>query len=115
MDDPDKVSHVRVGNDIVTGYPVEICPGENIKILADKGKVFIAAPVINQTRLKQGPFFLYGEYIEVEAGPNIQITSAHPNKLIIGADISKETLRIISLEQRVENLEKALVGLKRKT
>jgi len=101
---------IQVGNDILK-ESIEICAGDNVKILVDGNKIFISAPMLNQTRLKQGPFILAGQEIEIQAGPNIKISSANPNTLVIGADVSRETLRIIELEKRCQNLELALAGV----
>ena len=102
---------IRVGNTVFEDNNIELCPGWNVTLTTDDKKVIISAPNINKTTLKNGPFLLSGEHIVIEAGKNIIISSVHPNKLIIGADISKETLRIVDLEKRVSNLEVALSSL----
>ena len=104
---------IRVGNVSFNQSSIEICAGDNVQITADadNGRLFISAPNINKTNLKQGPFLLSGEHIEICAGKNIEITSIHPNTLIIGADISKEQLKIIELNKRIENLEKVIAVL----
>jgi len=104
------MDEIRIGNEVLK-ESIEICAGENVKILVDGNKIFISAPALNHTRLKQGPFLLSGSDIEIQAGPNIKISSANPNTLVIGADVSRETLRIIELEKRCQNLELALAGV----
>lgn len=92
---------------------VQLCAGENIKITADPEtqRVIIEAPTLNNTRLRNGGFVVSGQEIIIDAGRNIVITTAHPNRLIIGVNIDKEIARIIELEKRVENFEKAIALL----
>lgn len=104
---------ILVGNISLNSASVELCAGDNVRIQVDPDtkQIFISAPAINMTRLKHGPFSLIGEMVEIEAGPNIKINSVHPNKLIIGADITREQLRILELEKRLENMEKVVATL----
>lgn len=80
--------------------------GENVKIVHDPEtkQIIIGATMA----IKHGPFTVAGKVIEIQAGSNIRISTASPNKLIIGADFGKETARIKNLEDRVENFEKAI-------
>jgi hypothetical protein len=79
--------------------------GENIQIVEDGEDVFIHAKLLNQTVLKSGPFTLSGRDIEIVSGEHIRISSAHPNTLIITANIDQEKARIADLTARVKNLE----------
>jgi len=104
---------ILVGNLSLNAASVEICAGDNVKIQADPEtkQIFISSPTLNYTRIKHGPFMVQGEFVEIESGPNIKINSVHPNKLIIGSDISREQLRILELEKRLENMEKVVATL----
>ena len=83
-----------------------ICEGDGIKIVADteSKRVILSAPNTNKTTLKVGPFTLTGDAVEVAAGDNVRISSVHPNKLTISADIAKETARIVELEKQVKEM-----------
>ena len=89
----------------------QLCEGENIKLLQKDKEVFISAPSINKTTLKVGDFVISGNVVEVIAGRNVVLTTAHPNQLTIGADLDKEKATILRLEQRIENLERMIVKL----
>jgi hypothetical protein len=65
----------------------------------------ISAPTINHTSLKEKDFKISGEYIEIEAGQGIVISSAMPNKLKISIDINKYIVEIEDLKKRLNNLE----------
>lgn len=91
---------------------VQLCEGENIKIYIDKdNNLYISAPELNHTKLKVGDFVVSGNDVEVEAGRNIHLTTAHPNKLIIGCDFDKEKATIARLEKRIENLERIIAKM----
>lgn len=90
---------------------MKIREGENIKIVEDGDDVFVHAPLVNKTTLKHGVFTIQGDAVEIVAGEFIKISTAHPNKIIISAQIDKEKARIISLESRVANLEKVITDL----
>ena len=92
---------------------MEILAGENIKVTVDGDKTIISALTINQTRLKNGPFIVSGNEVVIEAGERIKISTVHPDKLIISADINKEIVRIVDLETRIANLEKVISKLLR--
>ena len=85
--------------------------GVNIVILEDGGELFISAPLINRTVLKNSAFTLSAECIEFIAGEHIRFATTGKDKLTITADIDKEKLRILELEKRVTNLEKVIVSL----
>jgi hypothetical protein len=91
---------------------MEICAGENVKVLVDEkvGKVFISAPEVNKTRIKQGAFILSGPHVELVAGTKMVVKSIHPDKVVLEVDVSEEQLRILTLEKKVETLEK-IAGL----
>jgi hypothetical protein len=90
----------------------QLCEGENVKIDLDKeGNLFISAPAINHTSMKIGDFVVAGNTVEIEAGRNVHLTTAHPNKLIIGCDLDKEKAIIVRLEKRIENLERVIAKL----
>jgi hypothetical protein len=107
------MDNILVGNISLNGASVELCAGENVKVQVDPEtkQIFISAPAINLTRIKNGPFSIMGEQVIIEAGKNIVINTIHPNKMVIGADISKEQLKILNLESRIENLEKVIATL----
>lgn len=86
----------------------QLCEGENIQLLVKDKEVFISAPSLNKTNLKIGDFNVSGNEVEILAGRNIVLTTAHPNRLTIGADFDKEKAVILRLEKRVENLEKII-------
>ena len=90
---------------------VQLCEGENIKLVVDGERVIVSAPTINHTRIKNGVFSLFAEEIIIEAGRDIVITTSGRNKLIIGANIDKERARIVALETRLKNLETAIAVL----
>jgi len=89
--------------------------GDGIKITADPatGQVILAAPNTNKTTIKQGPFTLTGDCVELVAGSNIRITSAMPNRIIIAADIAKETARIVDLENLVSQMRDRMEVMER--
>lgn len=87
---------------------VQLCEGENVKLTVDGANVFISAPAVNKTVIKTGAFTVSGDFVQIEAGRDVSITSVHPNKLIIGADFDKERAKILALEERIRNLELAL-------
>lgn len=90
----------------------QLCEGENIKIYLDKDKnVYVSAPNLNNTNITSGGFSLCGKEIEIKAGRNIHITTAHPNILTIGCDFDVEKAIIARLEKRVENLERMVAKL----
>ena len=89
----------------------QLCEGENIKLLVKDKEFFISAPSINKTNLKVGDFVVSGNEVEIIAGRNVVLTTAHPNQLTIGADLDKEKATILRLEQRIENLERMIVKL----
>jgi predicted RNA-binding protein with EMAP domain len=90
---------------------MKIREGENIKVVEDGEDVFIHAPLTNKTTLKHGVFTLQGDAIEILAGEGIQIKTAHPNKMTFSVNMDKEKSRIVTLEKRVENLEKVIADL----
>jgi hypothetical protein len=92
----------------------EFLAGENIKITIDGDKTIISAPQLSNTNIKNGPFMLSGQCVEIEAGKNIKISTSHPNKMIIEADFAKELVRIVDLETRIASLEKVIASLLRK-
>jgi hypothetical protein len=102
--------HIR---DEKLDFPVRLCEGENVKIVVngETRDVYISAPVTNKTNIKHSEFMLTGDYVEIEAGRNIIITSTHPNKLTIGADFDKDRAKILALEERIINLEKAVASI----
>jgi hypothetical protein len=85
--------------------------GKNIEIIQDGEDTFINAPVINVTVLKSGVFKVSGDAVEVIAGDGIKITTTHPDKLIISANIDKEKLRIVELEKAVKALQIVIADL----
>ena len=93
----------------------EILAGENIKITIDGEKMIISAPNLSNTNIKNGPFTLSGQCVEIEAGKNVKISTSHPNKMIIEADFAKETVRLVDVENRIASLEKVIASLLRKT
>ncbi len=90
----------------------QLCEGENVKIMLDKDKnLFISAPEITHTKLKVGDFTVKGNEVEIVAGRNIHLTTAHPNILTIGCDLDKEKSIIARLEKRIENMERVIARL----
>lgn len=85
--------------------------GENVRIVEEGEDVFIHAPALNKMVLKHGPFTIQGSTVEILAGENVKISSAHPDKLSISMNIDKEKARIADLESRISNLEKVIVSL----
>ncbi len=91
---------------------VQLCEGENIKIYVDKdNNLFVSAPDISHTRLKIGDFTITGNEVEVIAGRNVKLTTAHPNILTIGCDFDKEKAVLARLEKRIENLERIIAKI----
>ena len=90
----------------------QLCEGENIKIYLDKEKnLYISAPEISHTKIKVGEFVIAGNEVELVAGRNIHITTAHPNVMTIGCDFDKEKATIARLEKRIENLERVIAKM----
>lgn len=99
------------------GLPVET--GNNIEIDFTTDRTIISA--VNTTTLKNGPFTISGESIEIIAGRGIQINTKMPNIITISVDDTKEFFRVKELEKanselskRLENIEKAILNLTRK-
>ena len=89
----------------------QLCEGENIKIFVKDKELFISAPEINKTNMKVGGFNIAGNEIELIAGRNIHMTTAHPNILTIGCDFDVEKATIARLEKRIENMERVIAKL----
>lgn len=89
----------------------QLCEGENIQIFEKDKELFISAPTLNKTTLKVGDFVVSGNEVEIIAGRNIILTTAHPNQITIGADLDKEKATILRLEKRIENLERVVAKL----
>lgn len=102
---------IKIDNDSIVSDSISLGHCNNVKITVDQDnkKIIFSAPTLNHTRLKNGAFEVSGEYVELVAGDNIIIKTAHPNKVIIGSNIDKYIVALLELQKRFDNLEKVVL------